>query len=262
MYGWGHSEGSPTADDSDADDYFVKFQDRGRASQDRAHGLRPAKPGVTTDLEPSTMPHVLERNTLGDFEFRPLSRQYDDKNFWAPRDAGDEKTNPEPTFIGKPITDIVFYMNRLGFLAGESIVLSQAGDYFNFFQGSAIAISDADPIDMSVSSTKPAVLKAGVGTPSGLLLFAQNSQFLLRSEDVAFGPATARIDEITSYAYRSNIQPLETGVSVLFPTSADTFSKVYEMSVDSLNSRPLVSENTRIVPEYVPPKSYLWGLCP
>ena len=45
---------------------------------------------------------------------------------------------------------------------------------------------------------------------------------------------------------------METGVSILFHTEADTYSKVFEMSVDSLNSRPIVSENTRIVPEYIP----------
>ena len=39
----------------------------------------------------------------------------------------------------------------------------------------------------------------------------------------------------------------------MFATEADTFSKVYEMAVDSIDNRPLVSENTRIVPEYIPP---------
>jgi hypothetical protein len=199
------------------------------------------------------MPHVLERDTAGLFQFRPLTKEYNDKNFWAPRDAGDVKTNPAPTFVGKKIKEAVFYLNRLGFLSNDTIVLSQAGDYFNFFQGSAIAISDADPVDMSVSTTKPSTLKAALPTPSGLLLFAENSQFLMKSEDVAFGPATARIDEITNYAYRSNVKPVETGVSVLYTTSADTFSKVFEMSIDSLNSRPQVSENTRIIPEYLPP---------
>ena len=149
-------------------------------------------------------------------------------------------------------------MNRLGFIADQSIVLSQAGDYFNFYQGSAIAISDADPIDLSVSSLRPAKLKYTLSTPAGLLLFAENSQFLLSTQDVAFGPATARMDEISSYSYDSDVQPLETGVSLLFPTSSDTFSKVYEMSIESLNSSPQAAENTRIVPEYIPPDLY-WG---
>ena len=61
------------------------------------------------------------------------------------------------------------------------------------------------------------------------------------------------MDEITNYAYGSDVHPVETGVSILFPTSAETFSKVFELSVDSLNSRPLITENTRIIPEYIPP---------
>lgn len=240
------------SDDSDADDYFVKFKTEG-GIPGQGSWVETAKPGVATDLNAGTMPHVLERDSAGNFNLRPLTKQFNEKNFWAPRDAGDEKTNPDPTFVGKRIRDAVFYMNRLGFLADESIVLSQAGDYFNFFQGSAIAISDSDPIDMGVSTTKPAKLKAAVGTPAGLLLFAENSQFLLKSQDVAFGPSTVRMDEITNYAYRSEVQPVETGVSILFPTSAETFSKVFELSVDSLNSRPLITENTRIIPEYIPP---------
>ena len=144
-------------------------------------------------------------------------------------------------------------MNRLGFLSSDSVILSQPGDYFNFFVGSAIAVSDADPIDMTASSTKPATLKAALGTPKGLLLFAENSQFLLSTTDAAFGPATARMSELSNYSYNSGIKPLETGVSILFSTEADTFSKIYEMAVDSIDQRPLVSENTRIIPEYIPP---------
>ena len=240
------------SDDSDADDYYVQFKTEG-GIPGQGSWIETIQPGVPTNLNASTMPHVLERDDAGLFQFRPLTKEYNEKNFWAPRDAGDEKTNPAPTFVGKKIKDAVFYLNRLGFLSNDTIVLSQAGDYFNFFQGSAIAISDADPIDMSVSTTKPSTLKTAMATPAGLLLFAENSQFLMKSEDVAFGPSTARMDEITSYAYRSDVKPIETGVSVLFTTSADTFSKVFEVSVDSLNSRPLVSENTRIIPEYIPP---------
>ena len=133
------------------------------------------------------------------------------------------------------------------------MILSQPGDYFNFFVGSAIAVSDADPIDMTASSTKPATLKAALGTPKGLLLFAENSQFLLSTSDAAFGPSTVKLAELSNFSYSSDVRPLETGVSVLFATEADTFSKVYEMAVDSIDNRPLVSENTRIVPEYIPP---------
>ena len=96
-------------------------------------------------------------------------------------------------------------------------------------------------------------MKAALGTPKGLLLFAENSQFLLSTSEAAFGPSTVKMSELSNYSYSSDIHPLETGVSVMFATEADTFSKVYEMAVDSIDNRPQVSENTRIVPEYIPP---------
>ena len=239
--------------ESDADDYYVKFvpasgEIPGQGSWEETH-----KPGITTDLNPTTMPHALIREANGDFTVRQLSATYSDELSWAPREVGDENSNPDPSFVGQPIKGMVFYMNRLGFLSEDTIVLSQPGSFFNFFVGSAIAVSDADPIDMSASSTKPATLKAALGTPKGLLLFAENSQFLLSTTETSFGPATVTMKELSQYSYSSEVAPLETGVSILFSTEADTFTKVYEMAVDSVDNRPIVSENTRIVPEYIPP---------
>lgn len=239
--------------DSDADDYYVRFIPSSGDIPGQGAWEETVKPGVATDLNPSTMPVAMIRESNGDFTVRPLAESFDDTLFWAGRDVGDEKTNPDPSFVGKSIKDMFFYMNRLGFLSSDSVVLSQPGDYFNFFVGSAIAVSDADPIDMTASSTKPATLRAAIGTPKGLLLFAENSQFLLATNEAAFGPSTVKMTELSNYSYNSQVQPLETGVSVLFATQADTFSKVYEMAVDSIDNRPLVSENTRICPEYIPP---------
>jgi|TARA_R100000482_G_scaffold95098_1_gene39963 hypothetical protein len=239
--------------DSDADDYYVKFKPAAGDIPGQGSWEECAKPGIDTQLNPATMPHVLIRESNGDFTVRPLTSEFDESLYWAPREVGDENSNPEPSFVGQRIKDMFFYQNRLGFLSSESVIMSQPGDYFNFFVGSAIAVSDADPIDMAASSTKPASLKAALGTPKGLLLFAENSQFLLSTTDVAFGPATVSIKELAQYSYSSEIQPLETGVSILFSTEADTFTKVYEMAVDSVDNRPVVSENTRIVPEYIPP---------
>ncbi len=236
---------------SDADDYYVKFATEGGIPGQGAWE-ETIKPNIPTNLNPSTMPHALIRESDGTFTLRPLTKEYDDENFWQDRKVGDETTSPPPTFVGKSIRDAFFYQNRLGFLSEDTVVLSQAGDYFNFFQGSAISLSDADPIDMSTSTTRPAKLRAAIGTPAGLLLFAENSQFLMKSEDVAFGPSTVKIDEVSNFAYKSDIHPVETGVSILFTTESDTFSKVFELATDSLSSRPQITDNTRIVPELIP----------
>ena len=236
-----------------ADDYYVKFEATEGEIPGTGTWVETVKPGISTDINNSTMPHSLIREADGTFSFRPLSRAYSDTLFWAGREVGDTKTNPSPTFVGDVIRDMFFYQNRLGFLSSENVILSQAGDYYNFFSGSAIALSDADPIDLTATATKPSSLKKALGTSKGLLLFAENSQFLLATTDVAFGPSTVKLTEISNYAYTSKISPLESGVSIVFSTEADTYSKVFEMAVESIDNRPIVAENTRIIPELIPP---------
>lgn len=248
-----------------ADDYFVVFEGSEGEIPGTGTWIETVKPGIVTDINASTMPHVLIREADGNFTFRSLSKSAqieanggvelpeEDYLFWAGRLVGDTVTNPDPSFVGDTIKDMFFYMNRLGLLSGSDVIMSQPSDYYNFFSGSAISASDADPIDLTASSTKPSSLKSALGTSKGLLLFAENAQFLMGTSDIAFGPATVKITEIANYAYTSHVRPVESGVSVIFSTEADTYSKVFEMAVDSLNNRPLVAENTRIIPELIPP---------
>ena len=244
-------------DDSDADDYYVKFVTQAPGIPGAGSWEECVAPGIKTTINSSTMPHALVRQADGSFTLDALNS---DSAFggWAPREVGDEKSNPEPTFVGRGISNMFFFANRLGFLSEDSVIMSQPGDYFNFFIVSALTISDADPIDLTASSTKPAILKAAVGSPKGLILFAETSQFLLASSEIAFAAATVKLTEISNYFYRSRVLPLNSGVSVSFISESQTYSKVMEMAVDSVENRPVVADITRVIPEYLPP-NFEWG---
>ncbi len=239
-------------EDSTADDYYVKFVPDAAGVPGAGSWEETVAPNIDVGLNSSTMPQALVRIANGTFTLGPLNSS-SAFGGWASREVGDLNSNPNPTFVGRGISNMFFFANRLGFLSEDSVVLSQAGDYFNFFVTSAIAISDADPIDLTASSTRPAFLQSAIGTPKGLLLFAQNAQFLMASQEVAFGPSTVKLTEISSYTYKSVTEPQSTGVSVMFVSEADTYSKILEMAVDSVDNRPTVAENTRIIPEYIPP---------
>ena len=74
---------------------------------------------------------------------------------WGKRDVGDDITNPEPTFVGQPIQKMLFFRNRIALLSAENIILSRVNDFYNFWVKTAMAISNADPIDLQSSSTFP-----------------------------------------------------------------------------------------------------------
>jgi len=244
-------------DEADADDYYVRFTTEAPGIPGAGSWSETVAPGIKTTINSSTMPHALIRQADGSFTLDALNSD-SAFNGWASREVGDEKTNPEPTFVGRNISNMFFFSNRLGFLSEDAVIMSQPGDYFNFFATSALAVSDADPIDLTASSTTPAILKAAIGSPKGLILFAERSQFLMSTSEIAFAASTVKLTEISQYFYKSEVLPLSTGVSVAFISENYTYSKVMELAIDSVENRPVVADITRIVPEYLPP-SFIWG---
>ena len=134
-------------------------------------------------FDPATMPHALINNRNGTFTFAKLDLSFGtaqgNQNYWKDRQVGDNESNPFPTILGKQITEMFFHRNRLGLIAEEQVVMSQPGQYFNFFIVSAIAASDDNPIDITVSDIKPAFINHTLPINKGVMMFSDNGQFLL-----------------------------------------------------------------------------------
>ena len=173
--------------------------------------------------------------------------------YWKNREVGDSETNPMPSFVGFPIDSISFFKNRLIFTSRQNVVCSQAGDYFHFFNDTVITILDSDPIDLSASSLKPIRLKRTVPVPRGLLLFADNAQYILETTTEAFGPKTAEINLLSSYSQSDTISPIDIGPSYVFIEQGDKTTTVYEMDIgDNVGGKPAIQEITKPIPYYIP----------
>lgn len=239
-------------EDSDSDDYFVKFVADSGGGVGTGSWEETVAPGIVAGLNPSTMPHALVNNRDGTFSFRPLSQSADPENYWIDRQAGDLNSNPDPTFVGKGIKDIFFYRNRLGFISGENVILSQPADYFNFFIVSAITTSDADPIDIAASDIKPAFLNHVLPIQKGLVLFSESAQFMLFTDSDRFSANTAQLKKLSSYECSPTVRPIDMGTSVMFSTGSAAHTRVFEMVIQDETVPPKVLEQTRVIPELIP----------
>tara|TARA_Y100000401_G_scaffold6195_1_gene4212 strand:- start:184 stop:3600 length:3417 start_codon:yes stop_codon:yes gene_type:complete len=250
--------------DSDADDYYVKFEaDNGISGVGSwEETVRPHNfAGTGSDEEMkmgftiSTMPHALINNRNGTFTFAQLNEttaiSQGNDNFWKNRAVGDNNSNPFPTFTGKAIQKLFFHRNRLGIIADEQVVLSQPGQYFNMFIVSAIAASDDNPIDITVSDVKPAFIRRVLPVQKGIMMFSDNAQFLLFSDADIFSPKTARLKKMSSYEGDGG-KPVDLGTSVLFTSNVGEYLRAFEVTVLDANTPPQVTEQTRVVPEFIP----------
>lgn len=195
------------------DDYYVRYDSQKKLWEETTAG------GILSHQYYETMPYAITRNSDGSFTVSAIT--------WAGRSTGDEDSNPEQSFVGEKITDIFFYRNRLGLIAGESICLSKSGDYFNFWVDSATGIIDTDPIDLTVSSNRICNLHSAVPFGQDLFLFSDNDQFVLRA-DGALSPKNASLTQATQFNSNKRIHPIGVDKNIYYMTERSAHASVRE----------------------------------
>ena len=170
---------------------------------------------------------------------------------YAARAAGDDFTNPFPSFVGQTINDVFFFKNRLGFLTNNAVVFSEADAYFNFFRTTTQQLLDSAPIDVGLSHTKVAELQHAIPFQEKLMLFSKQSQFVLRGADI-LSPKTVAISPVTEYDISDSINPVALGNYIYFTFKRNDFEGVYEYFVDNNTETFNAEEITQQVPKYIP----------
>ena len=226
------------------DDYYVKFVGTKEGIDGVGAWEETIAPGIVINLNETTMPHQLVRMPDGSFMVSPVD--------WENRLVGDKTTNPVPSFVGKSINKMFFYRNRFGFLSDESIILSRAGDYFNFFAKTALTVSESDPIDLATSSTTPSVLHDAVPLNTGLVLFSRERQFMLSTSNDSLTPIAVKLEVLSTYNCSEILPAFEMGTTVGFLAKSGKYSAMWEMTNINSNSIPEVIEQSKIVQELLP----------
>jgi hypothetical protein len=191
-----------------ADDFYMKTISSDGSSAVGDAWEETTEPGSQYTLDETTLPLQLVDNGDGTFTL--------DECPWDERAAGDDTTVPFPSFIGSSLTDIFVHQGRLGFITGDKIVLSEAGNFFNFFRTTAQQIVSSDPIDVSSSISGVIRLDYAINWNEAVYLFANgNAQYRLDSE----GPLTVetiQIDHKSAYQYDSSVRPIVAGSRMFF----------------------------------------------
>jgi len=231
------------------DDYYVKFDATAGSGFGGGVWRETVAPNINFQLDKSTMPHTLVRNTNGTFTFSQFN--------YTGRIAGDYSTAPNPTFVGSKIKNINLFRNRLVFLADENVILSAADAFERFFPETVQTALDSDPIDISSGGTSVNFLNSSLAFANTLLLFSLHGQFRLDTGTTTIGtsltPKTATITAITTFDIVDTVDPIGVGRTVYFGIPKGNFNGLREYFLpDASGPIPLSEEVTSSVPRFVP----------
>ena len=241
------------------DNYYVKFTTNNGNALEEGQWQETVEAGITFKFDYATMPHVLIRQADGNFRFArvdgdtyTLSGTTYTLPKWGERVVGDLISSPNPSFIGNKINNVFFFRNRLGFLAADNVILSTVSEFFNFFSETVISVLDTEPIDVAASHTKVAILKHAVTMGEKLILFSEQTQFVLSSSADNLTPSTANVLVQTEFESNAAAQPVGSGSSIYFLTKKGSFAGIREYIIAG-NQQIQDAANTTIhVPRLIP----------
>lgn len=231
------------------DDFYLRFD------EDKEDWEETLKPGLSSGLDGSTMPHRLfyrvdEESNSYQWFFEPCP--------WEARLVGDDESNPHPSFIGKPVKSSFFYNNRMGLLSYENVNLSRDKKVFNFYAETQLAVLDTDNVDLSAASTRPVDLFDVVIKQQGIILFGNRQQFFLSSPDNGvITPTNSVIKPISNYELNSNISPRDLGTSVAMVSRSPDYSRLMLMQGNGLEVDAIVIDISKVVSGWLPTVDFM-----
>ncbi len=246
-------------ENTDFDNYYVKFVTNNGGAFEEGQWEETVEAGIPFKFDYATMPHVLVRQADGNFRFAKVdgdtytisSTDYTLPK-WGERVVGDVVSAPDPSFIGSKINNVFFFRNRLGFLAGDNVILSRVSEFFNFFPETVVSVLDNEPIDVAASHTKVAILKNAVTMGEKLILFSEQTQFVLASSADNLTPKTANVIVATEFESSAAAQPVGSGSSIYFLTEKGSFAGIREYIIQGESQVRDAANVTIHVPRLIP----------
>lgn len=169
---------------------------------------------------------------------------------FAARNSGDEESNPSPYFIGRTITYMGTFQDRLVIGSGPVLNFSKVGDYFNFFRDSALTVLDSDPVEAFAVGSEDDTIRRSVIFDKSLLLFGDKQQYAV-SGRVPLTPSTSSVIQSSAHSDATEADPITAGDLVFYCKSVGGSVQVYQISLGNVEDTTNSAEITQQLSTYI-----------
>ena len=228
----------------------------------RGYWQESVAPGISKGLDPDTLPHALIRGASG-WVITPLNGSVstgvslatglDELPKWDERLAGDEKSNKDPEFVGQTIRDIAFHEGRLALLGASTLSMSEVREPFSFYRTTILSLLPSDRIQLNTPIQRNESLNHVSSLGSDIVLFTEETQYLVRSSDGAFSPATIFVTAAGRHDADPVAEPVVLNNQLFVPRTTGPYGSVSGLTVVG-DQRPMLSrfDITAGVPRWLP----------
>ena len=146
------------------------------------------------------------------------------------RQVGDSDSSPPPRFFGKQVTWMGMFQDRLCVAAGNTIDMSEVGNYFNFFRTQTLTVPDIDPVSIFALGSETDTIRHSVIFDRSLLLFGDNQQYVIDGRNPVT-PSTSTIIQSSAVEDATDCPPVVGGSLVFFGKRREGSAEIFQMEV-------------------------------
>lgn len=146
---------------------------------------------------------------------------------YADATVGDDDTSPLPHFVGRKISYLGVFQDRL--LVGSNAVLraSKTGDYLNFFRSSVLTVPADDPFEMLSQGSEDDTLRFSVLYDRDLILFGKRQYAV--SGRAAMTPTSANMPVMSSHEGADDSQPRAAGGIIFYAKRGQSSTSAHQI---------------------------------
>lgn len=166
------------------------------------------------------------------------------------RGVGDDDSMPAPHFVGREITDLVVFQERLLVASGPVVNASRVAGFFNFWRTTVLTYPDDDAVEMYASGSEADVIRSSVIFDRSLVFFGDKQQYAV-SGKVPLTGATATIMQSSAHKDSAAVRPVALGDLLFFMKSGRHYASTYQVAVGNVDDTSNSSEVSRQLNDYV-----------
>lgn len=150
---------------------------------------------------------------------------------------GDSNTSPMPFFVGRQVSYLGTFQNRLLVGCGGVLALSKTEDYLNFFRSTVLTLPADDPFEMLPTGSESDVLRHSTLYDQDLVVFGDRRQYVI-SGNTALSPTSASMPVLANYEGVADTAPVAAGGIIFYAKRAEASSSLHQIQPGQNNKSP------------------------
>lgn len=164
--------------------------------------------------------------------------------------VGDKTSSPYPKFIGRKITYMGMFQDRLVIGSGATLYFSRTGDYQNFWRQSVLTVDATDPIELFALGAEDDTIRVSTTYDRNLLLFGKRKQYVVSGRQ-PLTPANASIVVQSSHEDAVDSFPVNSGNYVFYNKYRNGVTSTHQVQIGTLVDTPESYEVSKQLDRYV-----------